>query len=204
MRKIFITGIGTDVGKTIVSAILAEAWMADYWKPVQAGKLPETDSETVKKLLTNKISKIWQENYLLKTPVSPHYAAFLEKKNIQETNLIPPSSLNKILLIEGAGGLMVPLNNEFLIIDLISKLNAETIVVSKNYLGSINHTLLTINTLFHHRIPVLGIIFNGEENTVSEQFILKYTGLKMLGRIEKTQQITREWIAKEATKFSTL
>ncbi|CAG0968108.1 MAG: dethiobiotin synthase [Bacteroidetes bacterium] len=204
MRKIFITGIGTDVGKTIVSAVLAQAWRADYWKPVQAGKLPETDSETVKKLLTNKISNVWPENYLLENPVSPHYAASLENKIIQKAEMIPPPSSNKILLIEGAGGLMVPLNDEFLIIDLISKLNAETIVVSKNYLGSINHTLLTINTLFHHKIPVLGIIFNGEENTVSEQFILKYTGLKMLGRIEKTQQITREWIAKEAVKFSTL
>lgn len=204
MRKIFITGIGTDVGKTIVSAVLAEAWKADYWKPVQAGRIPETDSETVKKLLTNKVSNVWQEKYLLETPVSPHYAAFLENINIQENNLLPPSSPNKILLIEGAGGLMAPLNDEFLVIDLISKLHAETIVVSKNYLGSINHTLLTVNTLFHHKIPVLGIIFNGEEHAASEQFILKYTGLKMLGRIEKAQQITKEWILKEAAKFRTL
>ncbi|MFH0867509.1 MAG: dethiobiotin synthase, partial [Bacteroidota bacterium] len=134
MKNYFVTGIGTDVGKTIVSAILCEALQADYWKPVQCGSLDHTDSDVVRNLLSNNKSNIHPEIYRLKTAASPYHAATLENVYIDPGKIILPKT-NNDLIIEGAGGLMVPLNDNYLMIDLIKKLNAEVILVSQNYLG---------------------------------------------------------------------
>jgi len=195
MKRFFITGIGTDVGKTIVSAILVEALNADYWKPVQAGDADNTDTMKVRSLTSNTVSVFHPETYRFSLPLSPHAAAKTDKIKIDAQKIILPSTSNT-LIIEGAGGVMVPLDDEFLVIDLIEKLATEVILVSDNYLGSINHTLLTVEALKSRNIPIVGIIFNGEPIETTEEYILKYTGLKCLLRITKEKEINREVLLK--------
>lgn len=193
MEKYFVTGIGTGVGKTIVSSVLCEALKADYWKPVQCGNLDNTDSDIIKSLLSNKKSKIHPEIYRLNTPASPHYATALENIIIDPEKIILPETENTIV-IEGAGGLMVPLNENFLMIDLIKKLDVEVILVSQNYLGSINHTLLSIDALKSRKIKIKGIVFNGEPQVSSEDLILKYSKEKLLFLLPQQMRIDREFI----------
>lgn len=187
----FITGIGTGIGKTIASAVLTEKLQADYWKPIQAGDLLQSDSLMVKSLLSNSISKIHPEQYRLTHPLSPHLSAKLDGITIDLNEFSIPSTINS-LIIEGAGGLMVPLNDYDLLVDLIKKLNLQVILISRHYLGSINHTLLTVNTLKQHNIPIKGIIFNGEANEESEKYILNYTQLTNLGRIPEIDILNKE------------
>lgn len=203
MKKIFVTGIGTDVGKTIVSAILVEALKADYWKPIQSGTNISTDTNTVKQLISNSKSKFYAEAYSLKEPLSPHAAAALENIEIKLDNIHTPKTTNT-LIIEGAGGIMVPLTNNFFILDLIKKLDAKVVLVIQNYLGSINHSLLSIEVLKYHQIKILGIIFNGDSQPSSENIILEHSKLKLLGRIYKESSINKEIILKYATNFELL
>jgi len=181
-QPIFITGIGTGIGKTIVSAVLTEKLQADYWKPVQSGDLDNSDTLKVKSLISNSKTVFHPETYRLTQPYSPHKSAALNGIVIEEGKFVLPETDNQ-LIIEGAGGLMVPLNDHFLMIDLIKQLHVRVILVSQNYLGSINHTLLSIAILKQYGIDILGIIFNGEANADSENYILQYTGIKLLGHI---------------------
>lgn len=197
MERFFITGIGTGVGKTIVSAILCEALQADYWKPVQCGELKNTDSNIVRSLVSNTVTKIHSEIYKFKTPASPHYAAALENIIIDPKRIILPKTKNTIV-IEGAGGLMVPLNENFLIIDLIHKFNAEVILVSQNYLGNINHTLLSIEALKSRKIKIKGIVFNGESQSSSEKYILENTNIKFLFSLSQQKKIDKEFVKRFA------
>ncbi|TAH03784.1 MAG: dethiobiotin synthase [Sphingobacteriales bacterium] len=200
-KKYFITGIGTNVGKTIASAILTEALQANYWKPVQAGDLQQTDTHKVQSLVSNSQSVFYPEIYRLNTPASPHAAAKIDGIEIDLAKFILPQTKNN-LIIEGAGGLMVPLNSKDLVIDLIAKLNVEVILVSQNYLGSINHTLLSIALLKSRNIPVKGIIFNGETTPETESFILKHSGLPCLLRISLEQEISKEVVLKYAKQIN--
>ncbi len=197
----FITGIGTNVGKTIVSAILTEALEADYWKPIQAGGLENSDSLKVKNLITNTKSKIHPETYRLNNAMSPHAAAKLDNITIDLEKIVLPKTSNN-LIIEGAGGLMVPLNNKDLLIDLIKKLDVEVILVSQNYLGSINHTLLSLESLKVRKLKVKGIIFNGEENNETEHYILNYSGINYLGRIDEQKTINKELVLSYRNTFN--
>lgn len=181
-KPLFVTGIGTDIGKTLVSAILVEKLKCDYWKPIQSGDLENSDTMKVKRLVANTVSTFHPEAYRLTQPYSPHKSAALDGIEIKEETIIIPKTDNQ-LLIEGAGGLMVPLNNRFLVIDLIKQLDAEVILVSQNYLGSINHTLLSIEALKQRAIPIKGIIFNGDENASTEDYIISYTQITHLGRV---------------------
>ena len=181
-KPLFVTGIGTGIGKTIISAVLVEKLKADYWKPVQSGDLDNTDTMLVKKLISNNFSAFYPEAYRLTQPFSPHKSAAIDKIMIEPDSIILPKT-NNILIIEGAGGLMVPLTYNFFMIDLIKQLNAEVVLVSQNYLGSINHTLLSARALKQEEITVKGIIFNGSKDIYSEQLILAYTGFKLLGHI---------------------
>jgi dethiobiotin synthetase len=182
----FVTAIDTDSGKTLASAIVCEALEADYWKPVQAG-LPR-DSETVKNLVSNTRTTVHPETYLLKTPASPHASAKRDGVVINISDLKLPEA-SQDLIIEGAGGCLVPLNDQDLVIDLISRFNAEVILVADLYLGSINHTLLTIEALRNRQLPIRGIIFNGESNIESERVILLRSGLRCLLRIDRERHI---------------
>lgn len=200
MKKYFVTGIGTGVGKTVVSAILVETLKADYWKPIQAGDLENSDTKKVKNLISNKHSVIFPESFRLTQPISPHAAAKQDNIYINSKNFIPPSH-NNTLIIEGAGGLMVPINNNFLMIDLIEQLKAEVILVSRNYLGSINHTLLSYEILKSRKIPIAGIIFNGKPVNTTEEFILKYSTMKCIYRVNQEPVIDKNVVQRYVEKF---
>ncbi len=194
MQSILITGIGTGVGKTLVSAIITEALRADYWKPVQAGYENGTDSAWVKKIISNSESKIHPESYKLKLPASPHIAAREEGMRIDLNTILenfkklevrsknielkPDFGLrtSDILVIEGAGGLLVPLNEKEFVADLFKKLDAKIILVSRNYLGSINHSLLTAQVCKFYELPVLGWIFN-DQYLHYEDEIVRWSGI---------------------------
>ena len=197
--KIFITGISTDVGKTIASAIITEALEADYWKPIQAGDLDNSDSHFIKSNVKSQKSKIFPNAYQFNTPASPHLAAELDGITIDLKNIIEPKTDNH-LVIEGAGGVFVPLNETDFVIDLIQP-DYKVIVVSRHYLGSINHTLLTIEALKNRGIPIAGIIFNGNENLPTETIILNTTQLKCIGRIEEEPYFDKNVISEYADLF---
>ena len=172
-RPIFITGIGTGVGKTIVSAILVQKLKADYWKPIQSGDLDNSDTALVRSLVSHKLCTFHPEAYRLTQPFSPHKSAALDGIYIDPEKFVLPETENQ-LIIEGAGGLMVPINDQFLMIDLIKKLDAEVVLVSKNYLGSINHTLMSAGILKNNGIKLSRLIFSGEQDHDSESIIRKY------------------------------
>jgi len=192
----FITAIGTDSGKTLVSAILCKALQADYWKPVQAG-FPR-DSDTVKSLVPECI--IHPETYLLNTPASPHASAKIDGVEIDLEKFSLPKT-NNALIVEGAGGCLVPLNDKDFVIDIPQRLNLPIILVSNLYLGSINHTLLTINLLKQRNLTVVGIIFNGKSNPESERIILKHSDYKTIWHIKEEQEITQTKISEYAEKL---
>ena len=197
--KIFITGIGTDVGKTIASSIVVEALEADYWKPIQAGDLDNSDSHKVKSLVSNEKSQFHENSHKLNTPASPHLAAQLDGITIDLKKIKEPKTKNN-LVIEGAGGILVPLNDKDCVVDLIQK-DYKVIVVSRHYLGSINHTLLTIEALQNRKINIAGIIFNGNENKATEEIILSKTGIKCLGRINEEPYFDKNVILEYADIF---
>ncbi|TRW22865.1 dethiobiotin synthase [Flavobacterium zepuense] len=197
--KLFITGIGTDVGKTIAAAIVTQALEADYWKPIQAGGLQDSDSHKVKKYVSNNKTVFHPNSYALNTPASPHLAAELDGVTINISQITEPET-NNHLVIEGAGGVFVPLNAEDTIIDLIRP-DYKVIVVSRHYLGSINHTLLTINALQQRNIAIAGIIFNGDAMPSTEDIILNKTGLTLIGRIENEPYFDANVIAQYADEF---
>lgn len=195
---IFITGTGTDVGKTLVSAIVTEALEADYWKPVQAGFSNGTDSQFVRQMISNNKSRIHPELYLLNMPASPHLSATAEKKEIKIKDIIShiPKTKNR-LIIEGAGGLMVPLNKKKMILNLIKELKATVIVVSKNELGSINHSLLTAAVLKKEKVNVAGWIFT-EEYKSYENEIANWSGFPVIASVKHLPVISREIIKEQA------
>ncbi len=197
--KLFITGISTDVGKTIASAIIVEALQADYWKPIQAGDLEHSDTHKVQSLITNTQSQFHPNSYALQTPASPHLAAAKDGITIDLKQIKEPQTTNH-LVIEGAGGIVVPLNDTESVVDIIQP-DYKVIVVSRHYLGSINHTLLTVEALQNRKIQVAGIIFSGEENTSSQQIILNRTGVICIGRIGEEPYFDTNVIVEYADLF---
>lgn len=197
--KVFITGISTDVGKTITSAIIVEALEADYWKPIQAGDLDNSDSHKVKSQVSNSKSQFYPNAYQLNTPASPHLAAEIDGITIDLKQINEPKT-NNHLVIEGAGGIFVPLNERDLIIDLIQS-DYKVIIVSRHYLGSINHTLLTIEAIKNRGFEVSGIIFSGSENKSTEDLILNKTGIKCIGRIDEEPYFDQNVISEYADLF---
>lgn len=198
MQKIFVTGISTEVGKTIASAIFTEALQADYWKPVQAGDLDNTDTDKVKRLISNEKSKFHPSSYNLKAAMSPHAAAEIEGIEIDRFHINEPETSNN-LIIEGSGGILVPLNDEDTMFDIIMP-DYKVVVVSRNYLGSINHSLLTIKWLLHKGYDV-SVLFSGDANPHTENIILHKTGVSLIGRIDEEKEFTKEVIKKYANKF---
>ncbi|MEZ4970782.1 MAG: dethiobiotin synthase [Flavobacteriaceae bacterium] len=196
MKQFFVTGISTDVGKTITSAVLVEALQADYWKPVQTGD--DSDSDTISGLISNSKTLIHKSSYSLKAPISPHAAAALEGVYIDHNKIQEPVTENH-LVIEGAGGVLVPLNDSDTLLDIIMP-TYHVVVVVKHYLGSINHSLLTIKWLLLKGYDV-AILFNGEPNAASEDIITKITGVPVLGRIGQEAVLTKEVVKKYAEQL---
>ena len=198
MKKYFITGISTEVGKTIAAAIVTEALKADYWKPIQAGDLEHSDTHKIKQFVSNKKSVFHENAFALNTPMSPHAAAEIDGITINLKDIIAPKTENH-LVIEGAGGLLVPLNDINTILDLIQP-NYKVIVVSRHYLGSINHTLLTVNLLKEKGFDV-SLIFSGNEHKTTENIIQKMTNIPVIGRIDEEPYFDENVIAEYAEKF---
>ena len=189
MRKgFFITGIGTEVGKTVASAVMVRALNALYWKPVQAGDLQDTDTDKVVRLTG---CRSHPERYRLQLPMSPHAAAAAEGIGIQVSDFQLPECEGH-LIVEGAGGVLVPLNDHDTMLDLMVRLALPVIVVSRHYLGSINHTLLTVSALRSQGVAVAGVLFNGDQNEETESVILGMSGLPSLGRIPVMEVLTTE------------
>jgi dethiobiotin synthetase len=217
MQPIFITGIGTDVGKTVIASILVEALEADYWKPVQAGFENGTDSDWVSAVISNPHSRIHPERYKLRLAASPHIAAREEgikidldeierdcKKICGQIQADGEKKLNRRpLVIEGAGGLMVPLNEEQFVLDLIQKLQAPVILVSRNYLGSINHSMLTAMICRSRQLSILGWIFN-DQYLAYEKEIVEWTGIAEIASIPFRENPNKEFIQEQAARIKSL
>ena len=197
--RYFITGIGTEVGKTVSSAIVTEALEADYWKPIQAGDLDFGDADKVKSWVSNSKSTFHLNAFALKTPMSPHAAAEIDKVVIKASEIESPKTANN-LVVEGAGGVLVPISNTETILDLILPTD-KVILISRHYLGSINHTLLSIEVLKSRGFNDIGIIFNGDEHLTTESIIKEMSGCHILGRIEQLTTINKETIKEQAIKL---
>ena len=181
--QLFVTGIGTDVGKTVVAAILTEALQADYWKPVQAGDLENSDTHKVRRLISNDKTVFHPSAYALQTPMSPHAAAAIDGVEIEIDKIKRPKTDNH-LVIEGAGGLLVPLNNSDTVLD-IAQPNDHIILVSRHYLGSINHSLLSIALLKARGFKNISLVFSGDEHPTTENIITTmHPDVPVLGRID--------------------
>lgn len=197
-KNIIVAGIGTDVGKTFTSAILTKLFQADYWKPIQTGIDECCDWEFIKKM--NPLCQIHPSIYSLKKPLSPDQAAKDQKVNIDINEIVIPKS-NRMLIIEMAGGVLVPINECILTIDLFSQWDAEWILVIKDYLGCINHTLLTLEFLCKKNISPFGLIYNQFENDLNEKSIKNFTFLPILGKIFKEETINEQTIERYAQKW---
>lgn len=195
MKRIFVTGISTEVGKTLASAVLVEALGADYWKPVQAGDLHASDSHTIKNLVSHPKTVIHPNSYALNTPMSPHAAAEIDGVRIDLDQIREPETRNH-LVIEGAGGLLVPLNDTDTIADLIRP-GYVVVVVSRHYLGSINHTLLTLEAL-KNRGHKPYLLYSGNPHPTTETIIKSKTGVPVLGRIEELDSPGRQEVVRLA------
>ncbi|MCR9102843.1 MAG: dethiobiotin synthase [bacterium] len=188
-KGIFVTGIGTEVGKTVISALLVRALKADYWKPVQSGDLHNTDTMKVTAWAGAAAGQIHPERYRLNLPMSPHASAADDGVQIRLEDFELPQTDN-FLVAEGAGGLHVPLNDQDCVIDLIQQLGLPVVLVSRHYLGSINHTLLSVEALRHRNIPIAGLVFNGDPHPSTESIIEKMTGIQPLFRMGEMESLT--------------
>lgn len=193
MQNLIVAGIGTSVGKTVVSAILVKMLEADYWKPISCGAEKDRDEHHIRNLVAEPDLCCHPESYHFSAALSPHHAASLEGVNPLPSKMIPPQS-SKRIVIESAGGVLVPLNNTQMIVDVFCKWNFPWVLVSRHYLGSINHTLLTIEALKHRGVNILGLIFNGPENIHSETFITDHSKLPLLGKIQEEEKINAKTI----------
>jgi dethiobiotin synthetase len=191
----FITAIGTDSGKTLVSAIFCEAFNTNYWKPIQSGN--PKDSDSIADLIINPKARILPESYFFKNPVSPHQAAKIDKIEIDLGAIKRPTSRHPIT-IEGAGGLLVPIGPHLYISDLISKFEANVILVSNYYLGSINHTLLSLAYCKTHGISLAGLVLNGTKNEYSKQAILEACEAPLLLEIDQEEKVDNKTVMKYA------
>lgn len=192
MRGVFVTGTDTDVGKTLVAAWLAQHWRAEYWKPVQTGSAQGTDFDSVARLAP--AARIHPSAVVLSAPLSPHEAARREKTRIELSALAPPDTAGP-LVVEGAGGIMVPINEVALMIDLMARLDLPAVVVARSGLGTINHTLLTLEMLRRRRVPILGVVMNGQKNPANRQAVEHFGGVRVLAEIPPLPAVTAATVA---------
>jgi dethiobiotin synthetase len=190
-RRIVVTGTDTEIGKTVFAAGLADQLGACYWKPIQSGLDGETDSQIVAWLGGLSEDRILPERYRLNTPVSPHQSADIDGISINLAALVVPDTGNRPLVIEGAGGLMVPLNRSALYIDVFARWRIPVVLCARTALGTINHSLLSIEALRRRDIDILGIAFIGEGHPESEHAICEIGGVQRLGRLPRLSPLTR-------------
>lgn len=203
-QGVIVAGIGTDVGKTVASALLCRALEADYWKPVASGSDDSPlDDETIAMLARNPTTRIHPSTYTFTKSLSPHAAAAIDGARIALERLTLPSS-ERPIVVELAGGLAVPLNDEATNLDLIEKLSLPVVLISRHYLGSINHTLLSLEALRARRVAVAGVLFNGEELPDTERIITKRGKVKSLGRVPILSTVNATSITETLERDATL
>jgi dethiobiotin synthetase len=191
MTRFVVTGTDTGIGKTVFSAALAAALGGYYWKPIQAGLDEERDSQTVRRLGCLPPERILPEAYRLKTPASPHLAARLDNVEIAPETLAPPLT-DTPLIIEGAGGLLVPLTEHHVFADVFACWRIPVILCARTGLGTINHTLLSLEALRNRSIPIFGVTFIGEEQTETQRIIAAMGQVRVLGRLPPLDPLTPE------------
>jgi len=196
-QRIVIAGINTEVGKTVVAALLTEALKGYYWKPVQCGMARDRDWVDEKLSLKN---RCFLESFCLKNPCSPHLAAELEGVRIEAKHLIPPVCLVP-LIIEGTGGLLSPLNETESWADAAAHWDAKWVLVHRHYLGSLNHFFLTIEAMKQRKLPLWGVVFNRSGDLRTEEMLLKKANTSCLGRLLWQQELTPAWIQKTAKQW---
>jgi dethiobiotin synthetase len=202
-QRIVVAGTDTEIGKTVFAAGLADLLDACYWKPIQSGLDGETDSQIVARLGGLSHDRILPERYRLKTPASPHHAAEIDGISIDAAALDLPETSARRLVIEGSGGLMVPLDRSTLYIDIFARWRLPVVLCARTALGTINHSLLSIEALRHRKIELLGIAFIGEANPESERAICEIGGVRRLGRLPRIAPLTRSTLhAAFETSFS--
>lgn len=185
-NNIIIAGTDTGIGKTICSALLMCVLKGTYFKPIQSGCREDNDTQTVKQLSELSEEHFLKEKYCLNEPLSPHLAAEIDNVIIEESKLALPDNIHySPLIVELAGGLMVPINRQTLFIEVIKEWDAKVILCAKTSLGTINHTLLSIEALKARNIDIMGIIFMGDKFSDNEKTIEQFSGVNMLGRIPK-------------------
>jgi dethiobiotin synthetase len=189
--RIVVTGTDTGIGKTVFSAALAGALDGFYWKPIQAGLDEETDSQAVLRLSGLAPKRILPEAYRLRTPASPHLAAELDGITIEPDSLRVPEK-DRPLVVEGAGGLLVPLTRGVTYLGLMARWRVPVVLCARTTLGTINHSLLSIEALRARGVAILGIAFIGEENVESERIIVEIGKVQRLGRLPRVAPLTRE------------
>ncbi|MEO0732883.1 MAG: dethiobiotin synthase [Bacteroidota bacterium] len=187
--KYFLTGIHTDAGKTVTAAFLQLALDADYWKPIQAGDLDFGDTDRVKAWTGSPAERFLSVRHALRTPASPHYAAHLDGVEISLEDFSLPDT-DKPLIVEGAGGLLVPINDRETVADLIVRLGLPVILASRHYLGSINHTLLSIDYLRQRNIPLAGLIYSGGDSPETVRIIGEQTGVWPLVELPELPELS--------------
>ena len=184
-KKIFITGTGTGVGKTFVSAVLVAGLSAEYWKPVQSGIEDSTDTRWIIENTGISEEFFHPETYLLKLAISPHASASAQGINIQLDNfMVPENKKSEYMIIEGAGGIMVPLNEKEFMLDLMKKINAPVLLVASSAVGTINHTMLSLIQLRKHGLDVMGVVMNGDKNSINKKAIEHYGNVNVVAEIE--------------------
>lgn len=198
--KIAIVGIHTDIGKTATAAVMTEALQADYWKPVQAGDLDNSDSIKVSRLISNQKSVIHPEAVRLQMAASPHTAAAAEDLNYDLRDFSVPQTENT-LLIETAGGVFSPVDQQRTVIDFVTHFKLPVVLVTKNYLGSINHTLLCLEALQKRDVPLMALIVSGERNISSEDFIQQYSKVRHILYIQQMAVMDPDTVQKTAANF---
>lgn len=192
MRGVFVTGTDAGVGKTLVSAWLAQAWGADYWKPIQTGAADRNDSATLARLAPR--ARIHPPAYVFQPPLPPHEAAKRDRTRIDLSTLTPPET-DAILVVEGTDGIMVPLNEAALTVDFMERLRLPAVVVTRTTQSAINHTLLTLDVLRRRRIPILGMVMNGQRNAINRLAIEHFGGVRVLAEIQTLPAVTPSLVA---------
>ncbi|WP_409190514.1 dethiobiotin synthase [Bradyrhizobium sp. RDM4] len=191
-QRIVVAGTDTGIGKTVFSAGLAQLLGANYWKPIQAGLEDETDSQLAARLGGLSADRIVPERYRLRTPASPHHSAEIDGVRIDPDSLVVPDTRERPLVIEGAGGLMVPLSSSVLYIDVFERWRLPVVLCARTLLGTINHSLLSIEALRKRQIDILGIAFIGERNPETESAICDITRVRWLGRLPWISPLTAD------------
>ena len=195
-NSLFVTGTNTDIGKTVVSAVLVAGLRANYWKPIQSGLIDGTDTGWIQKHTDIPQSHIHKETYALQQPLSPHAAAVIDNVEISlDAFSLPVIPEEDFLIIEGAGGVLVPINENYFMVDLIEKLGSPVLIVADSELGTINHSLLTIHQLRDRNIEIAGVVMNGPQNQGNKEAIESYGNVEVIAEIEPMEELSPDALA---------